>query len=191
MTEAAVIPSQTYDVEAVQRRRAATRIRQLSHTAVRVDDMSRTRAFYEDLLGLPLVSSLIADFDVVTNDESNYIHCMFELADGSCIAFFQFEKGYRGAISEHTDDPYERHIALRVDTEADVDDLHERSKALGVDCFIVDHDWCYSLYMTDPDGERVEVTMHRPSADIELNQPDAHARLENWLANPTRGENRL
>ena len=166
-------------------RRSNTKIKQLSHTAVRVDDMERTRAFYEDLLGLPLVASLIADYDVVTKAPSNYIHCMFEMADGSCVAFFQFEKGYRGAMAEHTDDPYERHMALRTESEQDVDELYERAKAAGVSCFIVDHEWCYSLYMTDPDGEEVEVTAHRPTAVQVLDQVDAHEALQNWIAEAT------
>jgi len=57
--------------------------------------MEAVRRFYEDFLGLPMVTSLVADFDVVTKAKSNYIHCFFQLADGSCIAFFQFEGGFR------------------------------------------------------------------------------------------------
>lgn len=167
-------------------RRARTKIQQLSHAAVRVRDIERTRVFYEDVLGLPMVSTLIADFDVVTKAPSNYVHCFFELADGSAIAFFQFEDGYRDAPAPRFTDPYERHLALRTETEDDVHQMHERAKAEGIDCFIVDHDWCFSLYLTDPDGEVIEITAHRKEADDVLNQPDAHESLRNWLANTSR-----
>ena len=187
MTDATVLEGYTVnDPQIAAQRRANIPIKQLSHTAVRVMDMRKTRAFYEDLLGLPMISSQIADFDVVTGEKSNYIHCFFEMADGASLAFFQFEEGFRGALAEHTDDPFERHLGLRADSIEYVDDLYLRAKAAGVNCYIVDHDWCYSLYMIDPDGETVEVTLHRPSADVVLDQPDvARERLEHWLANPT------
>ncbi|MNM83454.1 Glyoxalase-like domain protein [compost metagenome] len=143
--------------------------------------MEKTRHFYEDILGLPLVSSLVAHFDVVTNEPSNYIHCFFELGDGSAVAFFQFEDGYRDEPFPRISDPYERHTALRADTEENVTKLHEKAVAAGVDCFIVDHDWCYSLYLTDPDGEIVEITAHRPSADEVLDQAGARETLDQWL----------
>jgi glyoxylase I family protein len=190
MTEATALEGYTVnDPQIMAQRRTNTRIKQLSHSAVRVADIRKTRAFYEDLLGLPLTSSQIADFDPGTNAESNYIHCFFEVADGSMIAFFQFEEGYHGDMAEHTDDAFERHIAFRTDNIEYVDELYERAKAAGVECFTVDHDWCYSVYMTDPDSEVVEVTFHRPSADVVLDQPEvARERLEYWFANPIRSE---
>jgi glyoxylase I family protein len=190
MSEAKALEGYTAnDPKIMAQRRVNTRIKQLSHSAVRVADIRKTRAFYEDLLGLPLTSSQIADFDPGTNAESNYIHCFFEVADGSMIAFFQFEEGYHGDMAEHTDDAFERHIAFRTDDIEYVDELYERATAAGVDCFTVDHDWCYSVYMTDPDSEVVEVTFHRPSADVVLDQPEvARERLEYWFANPIRSQ---
>lgn len=163
-------------------RRAKNSIQQLSHSAVRVRDMEKTRWFYEDLLGLPLTSSLVAHFDVVTNAPSNYIHCFFELADGSAVAFFQFEEGYRDEPFPRISDPYERHTALRADSDESVVRLHERAKSAGVECFTVDHEWCYSLYLTDPDGEIIEITAHRPSAEEVLDHEGARDILEQWLA---------
>ena len=188
MSDAAALEGYTKnDPQIMSQRRANTRIKQLSHSAVRVADISKTRAFYEDLLGLPLTSSQIANFDPGTNAESNYIHCFFEVADGSMIAFFQFEEGYHGEMYDHTDDAFERHIAFRTDSIEYVDELYERVKAAGFDCFTVDHDWCYSVYMTDPDKDVVEVTFHRPSADVVLDQPGlARERLEYFSANPIR-----
>ena len=190
MTEETALAGYTAnDPQIMARRRAGTRIRQLSHSAVRIADMRKTRAFYEDLLGLTLTSTQIADFDPVTNERSNYIHCFFEVGDGSMIAFFQFEDGFHGEMAEHTDDAFERHIAFRTDRIEFVDDLYERAKAAGIDCFTVDHDWCYSVYLTDPDSEVVEVTFHRPSADVVLDQPEvARQRLEHWFANPVRSK---
>jgi glyoxylase I family protein len=157
-------------------------IRQVSHTATRVLDMAATRDFYEGLLGLPMVITMLADFDVVTQAPSNYIHCFFELSDGSAIAFFQFEGGYRGPMHPRNSDPYERHIALRVEEKETVNAFAAKAEKAGVKHFIVDHDDFYSLYLTDPDGEQVEVTWHKPSYAGLLNRDVASKTLEEWLA---------
>lgn len=156
-------------------------IKQLSHSATRVRDMRATRRFYEDFLGLPMVTTMIANFDVVTKAPSNYVHCFFQLSDGSAIAFFQFEKGYRVDGPPHSSDPYERHMALRVDDKSNVDDLAGKAEQRGIAHFIVDHDDFYSLYLTDPDGDVVEVTWHKPSLDGLINADVASATLEKWF----------
>src|SRR5712671_985814 len=62
-------------------------IRGLHHWAYRCRDAEETRHFYEDLLGLPLVHVVTADH-VSTGKSTPFAHVFFELADGSCIAFF-------------------------------------------------------------------------------------------------------
>jgi glyoxylase I family protein len=161
-------------------------LRQISHTATRTSDMEATRRFYEDFLGLPMVATMLADFDVVTNERSNYIHCFFQLADTSCIAFFQFEEGFRDQPIPHSSDPYERHIAVRVDDKETVDRYADRAKTLGIEAFIVDHDDFYSLYSLDPNGEQVEVTWHKPSYDLLIDADVAHRTLERWLADASK-----
>ena len=166
----------------MQQRRDANKIKMLSHTAVRVRDLARTREFYEDVLGLPLVSTQTVTVDPETREPTNYIHCFFELADGSTVAFFQFDDGIRGEPFPHTSDGFERHIALRTETEEEVLKLSQRFQDLGIETFTVDHDWCLSVYAVDPDNDLIEVTYHRPSADQVLDMPDARALLDEWLA---------
>lgn len=129
-----------------------------------------------------MVTTLVADFDVVTKAKSNYIHCFFQLAGGSCIAFFQFEDGFRDEAFPRSSDPYERHLALRVDEKESVDQFSKRATSLGIGNFIVNHDDFYSLYLLDPDGEQVEVTWHKPSYDGIINPGVAHRVLTNWLS---------
>jgi glyoxylase I family protein len=163
-----------------------TALRQLSHTATRTRDMEATRRFYEDFLGLPMVAAMQADFDVVTNKPSNYIHCFFQLADNSCIAFFQFEDGFRDEPVPHSSDPYERHLAFRVDDKEMVDRYADRAKELGIEAFILDHDDFYSLYVLDPSEEQLEITWHKPSYDLVLNAGEAHRTLQRWLGDASR-----
>src|SRR3954454_13161131 len=57
-------------------------IKGLHHNAYRCRDSEETRAWYEDFLGLKLVSA----FPI---DEGRALHTFFQMDDGSCLAFFE------------------------------------------------------------------------------------------------------
>ena len=99
-------------------RLANNRSRGWHHHAVRTRDMVATRRFYEEVLQLPLVGTWVESFDVIKQTPSNYVHCFFELGDGSALAFFQFEEGMRDEPMPMPKDPYEHHVALGVDSIA-------------------------------------------------------------------------
>ena len=61
----------------------------LHHTAYVTKDQAATRAFYEDILGFPLLATW-AEADELFGAERVYCHTFFGLADGSALAFFQF-----------------------------------------------------------------------------------------------------
>ena len=62
----------------------------LHHWAYRCRDAEETRHFYEDILGLPLIHFIRADNYVGTTGDhvDVYCHLFFEMADKSCVAFF-------------------------------------------------------------------------------------------------------
>jgi catechol 2,3-dioxygenase-like lactoylglutathione lyase family enzyme len=157
-------------------------LKQLSHLAVRTERMPEIRRFYEDFLGLPMVTSLVAEENPADGALTGYIHCFFQLADSSCIAFFQIEKGLMGDPFPRTSDALEHHVALRVDDKASVDAYAERARAFGMEPLIIDHEDFYSVYMPDPDGEMVEVTWHKPSVAEIIDPVAAHRILDDWLA---------
>lgn len=157
-------------------------LRQLSHLAVRTEKMPEIRAFYEDFLGLPMVTSLVADENPGDGMPTNYIHCFFQMADGSCIAFFQVEKGTLGDPFPRTSDALEHHVAMRVDEKATVDLYAARAREFGLEPLVIDHEDFYSVYMPDPDGEMVEVTWHKPSVAKIIDPVAAHRILDDWLA---------
>ena len=74
-------------------------IKKLHHLAMRCSDAERTRQFYEDFLGLPLVHTLVID-ETKTGRTTKTLHIFFQLDDGSHLAFFEapdlpFEFGKR------------------------------------------------------------------------------------------------
>ena len=134
----------------------------LHHHAYVVADQERTRHFYEDMLGMPLVATW-CEREHVRGKEREYCHTFFSLADGSALAFFQFADA-----DDHTElfssSPQSlNHVALAVD-QAGQNELVRRLEASKVPHRVIDHGYCRSLYITDPDGLAVEFTCD--SADV-------------------------
>ncbi|MCB9763788.1 MAG: VOC family protein [Alphaproteobacteria bacterium] len=173
-------------------RRSRTRIRQFHHHAFRTTDMEATRHFWEDILGCPLIGTFVETTDPVTEEPSNYIHTFFELGDGTALAFFQFQEGlYRESSIRGPQDPFDHHIALEVDSKDAVYAYRDRLKAEGIDHMLIDHGYCYSIYMHDPNGMQVELTTKVPQTVeiMERHAKTAHADLERWLAGVTEANN--
>jgi glyoxylase I family protein len=157
----------------------------LHHHATVTDDQEANRRFYEDVIGMPLVATW-TETDVLFGAERTYCHTFYSLADGSSLAFFQFadpadQELFRTDINFT---PF-RHIALAVDQDTQ-DAIQKRIEAAGYvepQTFVLDHGYCVSLYVTDPNGLLVEFSVDH--ADVERINDDrrrsAHQDLARWL----------
>jgi len=160
--------------------------KRLHHTAYVTRDMEKTRRFYEEVIGLPLVATW-SESDELFGEVRTYCHCFFGLADGSALAFFQFAKPSDqelfGPKMPHS--PF-HHIALAVDEETQRG-IRQRIAAAGIrepKTFLLEHGYCTSLYVEDPNGMILEFTVDHPKAE-EINATRlkvAHAELAKWLA---------
>lgn len=165
----------------------------LHHTAYVSKDLAATRAFYEDILGFPLLATW-SEQDELFGAVRTYCHTFFGLADGSALAFFQFANKEDQDLfdPELAPSPF-RHIALKVD-DAGQEELHRRLteaewKPEGT--YVLEHGYCRSLYTEDPNGMLIEFTSDVPEVD-EVNaarRADAHEVLERWLAGDHTGNN--
>lgn len=160
----------------------------LHHTAYVVRDLERTRAFYEGLIGLPLAATW-CEADELFGKVRVYCHCFFELADKSALAFFQFADAADQAEfgPALTPSPF-RHIALHVDAKTQAE-IEGRIAAAGIqhpETYVLEHGYCRSLYVNDPDGMIVELTCDAPAAlepaHVEHKRATARAELARWLA---------
>jgi catechol-2,3-dioxygenase len=121
-----------------------------------------------------------------------YCHTFFGLDDGSAMAFFQFfDPADHEELVADTRDTLQ-HVALEVDDDSQ-DALIGRLDSHEVPYRIIDHGYCRSLYVIDPDGLTVEFTADPPDlADInEARRNDAHSELQRWLAGDRRPNNDL
>ena len=169
---------------------AASRPLRLHHNAYVVKDQRATRHFYEDILGLPLVATW-TEVDELFGAERVFCHTFYGLADGSAMAFFQFANPDDQALFEpqFRSSPF-IHVAMKVD-DATQQAIAARLTEAQLEFNVVDHGYCVSLYVIDPDGLRLELTRDHP--DVENINAErlasAHADLERWMSGDHRSNN--
>jgi catechol 2,3-dioxygenase-like lactoylglutathione lyase family enzyme len=147
-------------------------IKGLHHNAYRCRDSEETRAFYEDFLGLPLVSA----FEI---DGGRALHTFFRMDDGSCLAFFEVPDA---SFDFKNQDALDLHIALAVGNDT-FDNMLQKGRVAGREVRgPVDHGFCRSIYFRDPNGYVIELTAntgtHGEIMDPALSQP--HTALARW-----------
>ena len=163
---------------------SATLPARLHHHAFVTDDQEATRAFYEDIVGLPLVATWTEVEDLMGLGEQEFCHTFFGLGDGGSLAFFQF-------ADRHFSDTWAppvplspfRHVALLVSAEGQKE-IEEKARAAGIEPLLLEHGYCRSLYLNDPNGLLLEFTADHP--DVKkidaIRAESAHRDLKRWLS---------
>ena len=152
-------------------------IKGLHHNAYRCRNSEETRAWYEDFLGLKLVSA----FEI---GEGRGLHTFFQMDDGSCLAFFEVpEKPFEFKRQDDLD----LHIALGVDNDV-FDRMLQKGQAEGIEVRgPVDHGFVRSIYFRDPNGYVIELTastgVQQEIMDPAVSKP--HDALARWQAAKT------
>jgi catechol 2,3-dioxygenase-like lactoylglutathione lyase family enzyme len=158
----------------------------LHHTAYVTRDLEATRKFYEDVIGMPLIATW-CESDELFGRTRTYCHTFFGMADGGALAFFQFEnpQDQEEFGPKMPASPF-HHIALAVnaDTQAAIE---KRIAAAGIrppDTYVLEHGYCRSVYVKDPNGMILEFTLDNPHAEqiSRDRRADAHQELKRWLA---------
>jgi glyoxylase I family protein len=157
-------------------------IQRLHHFAWRCRDAGETRAFYEDLLGLPLTHVIRAETVPSTGEHCPYVHLFFELRDGSSVAFFDLGDGQTALPSPNTPS-WVNHLALRVESLEALERAKGRLQDAGVEVLgVTDHGFVRSIYFFDPNGIRLELTVDM--TDGKVSKTDlfkARDALDSWL----------
>jgi len=156
-------------------------VQRLHHFAWRCKDAEETRAFYEDILGLPLVHLIRADKVPSTGEHCPYVHLFFALEDGSSIAFFDLGDDQTALPSPNTP-AWVNHLALKVGAQESLERAKTKLEAAGVEVLgVTDHGFVHSIYFFDPNGIRLELTVDMyPDGFTEQSIRQAHERLASW-----------
>ena len=157
----------------------------LHHNAYVCANQERTRHFYEDIIGLPLVATWIEEGESpdFPGKKISFVHTFFGIGDGGALAFFEFADPEVAAKYKALKQPFYVHIALAV-SEKTQDEIKRRLAAENIPVRERDHGYCKSIYAADPDGLMVEFTSDPANvAEIDAWQrATAHETLKRWSA---------
>lgn len=136
------------------------KVKRLSHVGIWTTDVSAQARFYHQVLGLEVRSTSENNVDDVEFEETN----MFLTLDGESHCLGLFEDN-RPAVNARR--PVQRtplhHLSFEVDTDAELAALAARLKIAGVDLVLEardgDPDLGDTLWFSDPDGNRVEISV--------------------------------
>lgn len=122
-------------------------VKHIDHVAIAVSDLHASAAWYGRTLGLE------RRYEDVWGDEPPIMMCAGE----TCVALFPTEgepvpPPGRDAVAM-------RHFAFVLD-RANFEAARESFDADGTEYDFADHDVSHSLYISDPDGHRVELTTY-------------------------------
>lgn len=172
------------------RSRIPSRLHHHNYTTL---DHEKTRAFYEDLLGFPLVAFWTEIEPLPQNDGKDVImgHAFYGLGDGSMLAFMHFADPEFAERMKAPTQPMGIHLALAVTRELQAATV-EKLRGAGVPVMEIDHGFVRSIYFTDPNGLRVEFASDPDNVDeIYGEQADsAHATMRQYIAGDHRKTNR-
>ncbi|HWM70884.1 MAG TPA: VOC family protein [Steroidobacteraceae bacterium] len=162
----------------------------MHHHAYTTDDHEATRHFYEDIIGLPLVAMWV-EKEHLGGEWVELGHAFYRLGDGSALAFFNFADPKKQEDYRAKRQPLFVHLSLAVEQQTQ-DELQARLKAAGLEAFTMDHGYCHSLYVRDPNELLVEFTVDPPNVrEIEATQrATAHEEMQRWISGGRESNNR-
>lgn len=172
---------------------SATMPARLHHYAYVAADQERTRAFYEDVLGFPLIAMWVESAEGLPGFEDRTVHfnhAFYALQDGGALAFFQFDDPEVYEAYRARKEKFFVHIALTV-TGEQLEAIERRLRDADAFGWGVDHGYCNSIYAYDPDGLLLEFTVDPPNvAEIDRWQRrTAHDTLHRWSAGDRTANN--
>ena len=127
---------------------SAFQLEELDHIAITVADLTRSVAWYRDVLGLEPRHQ-----DVWGNVPT------FMCAGSTGLALFPAETAKPAPKPDTARTLVMRHFAFRANRK-NFEAAQQRLRELGADFKFQDHEIAHSIYFHDPDGHRVEITTY-------------------------------
>jgi glyoxylase I family protein len=156
-------------------------VRHLHYHAYACWDSAETRHFYEDILGLPLIATVVLE-DPLREDGSRYCHTFFEIADGYALAFFEHTSLFHPKDFTARSGLQHR-VVLEVEGDATVRQFKRKLDAVGVTNTLLNDGVGLSLRLNDPNGLILEFMAKTPPPlryEPTL-RASAHSDLQQWL----------
>jgi catechol 2,3-dioxygenase-like lactoylglutathione lyase family enzyme len=151
------------------------------HIALATKDLEATDRFYREAMGFDLVR-----VDVISTETGGWAkHAFYDTGSEGLLAFWDLHDDeipdFDPAMSRaHGLPTWVNHLAFHVDDRADLDRRLKQWLEYGIDVVEIDHEWCVSIYATDPNGTMVEWCLTTREAT-----DDDRAEARRVLADPS------
>lgn len=143
----------------------AFKIRRVGHLVLTVKDVKRSRKFFEEVLGLPVVAENERGMVFFSTDVKDNHH-MLALMPGKA-----------GAATPMPDHIGMQHVSFELGSFAELQDAYRRFKENGVPVeYTTFHGVTKSVYFFDPDGNRLEVYCNVSEAEYRKSVPNPYSR---------------
>ncbi len=143
----------------------AFRIRRVGHLVLRVKDVKRSRRFFEEMLGLPVVAENERGMVFFSTDVKDNHH-MLALVPGK-----------DGAATPTPDHIGMQHVSFELGSFAELQEAYRRFKENGVPVeYTTYHGVTKSVYFFDPDGNRLELYCNVPAEEYRKSVPNPYSR---------------
>ena len=163
------------------------------HIAFSTRDVEATYEFYTQKLGMRLLHA-----ENHRQGDGYFRHFFFGMGAGEAIAFFQLEgvgeePDFKTEISSGLGLPtWANHVAFRLDTLEELEVMTKQLHERGIpDILQIDHGWCTSIYMLDPNGIMVEFCVTTDMEEFDQTEEEALRLLRlppSEIAEATRKE---
>jgi catechol 2,3-dioxygenase-like lactoylglutathione lyase family enzyme len=163
------------------------------HIAFSTRDVEATYEFYTQKLGMRLLHA-----ENHRQGDGYFRHFFFGMGAGEAIAFFQLEgvgeePDFKTEISSGLGLPtWANHVAFRLDTLEELEVMTKQLHERGIpDILQIDHGWCTSIYMLDPNGIMVEFCVTTDTEEFDQTEEEALRLLRlppSEIAEATRKE---
>ena len=142
------------------------KINKIHHVAYRCKDAKQTVEWYQKHLGMDFVLAIAEDQVPSTHAPDPYMHIFMDAGGGNVLAFFEIPNSPEMGRDANTPE-WVQHIALEVDTVADLETTKTRLEAAGIQVVgITDHTIFKSIYFFDPNGHRLELAANTGTPEM-------------------------
>lgn len=143
----------------------AFKVRRVGHLVLTVKDVKRSRRFFEEILGFPVVA---------TNERGMVFFSTDARENHHMLALMQ---GKEGAATPTPDHIGMQHVSFELGSFAELQEAYHRFKEKGVPIeYTTFHGVTKSVYFFDPDGNRLEVYCNVPEEEYRKSVPNPYSR---------------
>jgi catechol 2,3-dioxygenase len=141
------------------------RIRRVGHLVLTVKDIERSKRFFEEVLGLPVVARNQRGMVFFSTDVKENHHM---------LALMPAKEGAAMPTRDHIG---MQHVSFELGSFAELQDAWRRLRENGVEIdHTVFHGVSKSVYFFDPDGNRLEVYCNVPPEEYKKSVPHPYSR---------------